>query len=244
MTAMDHQEIEEHHFPQRYLAGKLSGEDAARFEEHYLHCRDCLERLELAGSLRRGLRHLAAGELAALGLVTSAAVTRAGRLSGWQRRSAWLAAAVFLAVALVPSGFLYQQLVQRGHALEQDVQPRVNTAILSLSPSRSTDYSTPENQITLSDAPEWFVLALDVTSTTADDYEAYRVSLFTADRQLRWERSDLVANERGELVIHYHSSFPGPGDYLLSVEGLGSAGEPVFIAPFSLRIARDFESTP
>ena len=53
MIAMNHAEIEELEITDRYLRGKLPPEDAARFEEHYLYCRECLDRLELAESMAR-----------------------------------------------------------------------------------------------------------------------------------------------------------------------------------------------
>ena len=45
---MNHIEIEERQIPELYLRGKLSPDEAAAFEEHYLHCQECLDRLELA----------------------------------------------------------------------------------------------------------------------------------------------------------------------------------------------------
>ena len=229
---MDHHDIEERHIPQLYLAGKLLAEEAALFEEHYLHCRECLERLELAGSLRRGLGQLAADELSARALVS-----QAGRITLLRFRMLWGLAGLLVIVALLPTVYLYRQLGEAGRALEEEHQPGVNTPILHLSPSRSADFSTPEYRVTLSGSPEWFVLALEVVSTAAETYETYRVSLYASDRELRWQRSGLVPNDQGSLVIHFHSSFPGPGDYLLSVEGIDGAGEGIFLAPFSLRIA-------
>src|SRR5258708_19912001 len=57
--AMDHAEIEEQQIVDRYVRGTLPAEEVARFEEHYLSCQDCLDRLDLAESMNRGFKRAA-----------------------------------------------------------------------------------------------------------------------------------------------------------------------------------------
>ena len=59
---MDHEQIERDQIIDRYLMGKLEPAVTTRFEEHYLHCQDCLDQLELAEKLQRGLKRVAATE--------------------------------------------------------------------------------------------------------------------------------------------------------------------------------------
>jgi Putative zinc-finger len=49
---MDHQYIEEHNLADRYLTRQLSPDERARFEEHFVDCPECLDRLALAEMFR------------------------------------------------------------------------------------------------------------------------------------------------------------------------------------------------
>jgi anti-sigma factor RsiW len=107
---MDHTYIEEHQIADRYVQGTLPEAERERFEDHYLSCPECLDRLELAESVQRGFQRMAAQDLerlsAARQLAVVAWLTRLGR----SRQLAVLLAAV-LVLAILPSG-----LVLRGNA--------------------------------------------------------------------------------------------------------------------------------
>jgi hypothetical protein len=55
---MDHARIDEDLIADRYLMGKLLDEDRRLFEEHFVDCARCLERLESIKSLRGALKEL------------------------------------------------------------------------------------------------------------------------------------------------------------------------------------------
>ena len=57
---MDHQYIEEHNITDRYLLGRLRAEERSRFEEHFVDCHVCLERLETTENFRGALKTVAA----------------------------------------------------------------------------------------------------------------------------------------------------------------------------------------
>jgi hypothetical protein len=59
---MDHHQIEEQNIPDLYLMGRLLPEERARFEEHFVDCPSCLDRLETTEAFRGGLRTVAAEE--------------------------------------------------------------------------------------------------------------------------------------------------------------------------------------
>ncbi len=93
---MDHQAIDAGNIAERYVTGRLTPEEATRFEEHYLDCPSCCARVEAAERLQRGLRRLA--EEAAVGAPGDS------RATSWSRSPRLaLAAAALLAVALVPA---------------------------------------------------------------------------------------------------------------------------------------------
>lgn len=54
---MDHNYIDQSGLVDRYLIGKLSSEESARFEEHFVDCPQCVDRLKTTGNFVQGLRH-------------------------------------------------------------------------------------------------------------------------------------------------------------------------------------------
>ena len=100
---MDHPTIDADSTAERYVTGRLTPEEALRFEEHYLDCPSCCARVEAAERLQRGLRRLA--EEAAAG------APGGSRSSSWSR-SPWmgLAAAALLAVALLPAWLQHREV--------------------------------------------------------------------------------------------------------------------------------------
>lgn len=94
---MDHAKIDAGNVAERYVTGRLSQEEAAGFEEHYLDCPECCARVEAAQRLEAGMRRLA--EEAAAGF------PRGSRSERWHRSPRLaLAAAALLAVAFLPGG--------------------------------------------------------------------------------------------------------------------------------------------
>src|SRR6185369_5484070 len=117
--AMDHATIEDQQIVERYLKGKLSPEEAARFEEHYLSCQECLDRLDLAESMERGFKRAAgqdAAELAAVQQVRQLAVVAWLARLGRSRQMAALVMTV-LVVAVLPGLFALRQIRERDRDL-------------------------------------------------------------------------------------------------------------------------------
>ena len=65
---MDHDYINEHGVVALYVAGRLSPEERAGFEEHFVDCRQCLKQIEVTGELRDGLRQVAKEDAARAGV--------------------------------------------------------------------------------------------------------------------------------------------------------------------------------
>ena len=114
---MNHTDIEEHQIIDLYLMGKLPAEEAARFEEHYLSCPECLDRLEEAESMQRGFKRAAGQDAARLAatrqLALLAWLTRLGR----SRQMAFLLLALF-AVAALPGGLAFRKIEDKNRELE------------------------------------------------------------------------------------------------------------------------------
>jgi hypothetical protein len=104
---MDHAYIEEHQVVDRYLMGKLTAEELGPFEEHYLSCGECLDRLVTTEDLARALKRVAgedaARAVAARQLAVVAWLARLGR----SRQAAILLPGLLLAL-LVPGLALFR----------------------------------------------------------------------------------------------------------------------------------------
>jgi anti-sigma factor RsiW len=115
---MDHADIDEHHVIDRYVRGTLPAEEAARFEEHYLSCQDCLDRLDLAESMKRGFQRAAGQDAArvtaAHQLALVAWLTRLGR-----SRQATVLAMMLLVAVLLPWGLSVRRIADRDRELAQ-----------------------------------------------------------------------------------------------------------------------------
>lgn len=95
---MDHRYIEEADITDRYLLGKLSPEEQDRFEEHFVECPKCLDRLETTREFRRALKAAVAEDAA-----RSRAYIQTGLTAWLIRQSRWQRAALLLATILLPA---------------------------------------------------------------------------------------------------------------------------------------------
>jgi hypothetical protein len=99
---MEHSYIEDHHIADRYLSGKLSIKERMRFEEHFVDCAECLDRLQTIDDFCAGLRTVAAEE--ATRLRAHLSVGQAGVLARVallvRRRQGPLLAVAILLIAL------------------------------------------------------------------------------------------------------------------------------------------------
>jgi hypothetical protein len=125
---MDHTYIEEHQIADRYVQGTLPAAEMELFEDHYLSCPECLDRLELAESLQRGFKRMAGQEAATLAAARQLALVAWLARLGRSRQMAVLVMAL-LVLAILPAGFVVhrvaghdQELAQTRSALEKERQ--------------------------------------------------------------------------------------------------------------------------
>lgn len=121
---MDHTYVEEHQIADRYVMGTLPPDEAERFENHYLSCPECLDRLELTESVQRGFKRMAGQDVAKAAAVQQLAVVawlaRLGRM-----RQLGVILAALLVVAVLPTSVALRgraQLAQAHYLLEQERQ--------------------------------------------------------------------------------------------------------------------------
>lgn len=212
-----HPSIDDELVVEHYVTGRLSADEVEAFEEHYLGCAACVQAIEDAERLQRGLARVAAEDLAARQTVVAAAwrALRSGPSA--------LLATVLLVVALLPAGLAWRQARDLDASLDEaraqlvdERRPRLNTPILRLAPTRSV--AQPLQQISVATEPEWLVLAIELDETASRLYE---VELATAEGDSIWRAEGLEPDSRRVVSLSLHSSLLPPGRYILRLVGDG-----------------------
>jgi len=115
---MDHPFIDEHNIADLYLLGKLADEERNRFEEHFIDCPECLDRLETTDSFLDGIKTLAIEEA-----VRSHASVQAGILAWAARlsrgRQAMLLLSTILLLVALPAAFFVTEMKHVRGELDQ-----------------------------------------------------------------------------------------------------------------------------
>ena len=210
---MKHSEIDASQIVEHYVAGKLGDEDAARFEEHYLSCPECVRAVEDAERLRCGLELAAAEELTARQTVFAAA------LHALRSGPGALLLSLVLIVALLPVALAWQRTARLDAELDRargelaaERLPRSNTPILALVATRAGEQ--PLQRISLAPEPEWIVLAVELGDDTGERYEA---ALTDSSGRVVLRMPDLVPSFNGTVSLSLHSSLLPPDTYVLSL---------------------------
>lgn len=114
---MDHGLIEQSGLVERYLLGQLLPEEREEFEDHYLDCPECLERLELTRRMRSGLAQVALEEAVKAGAARQIGILAALSRLARSHRAGLLVTALLVA-ALAPAGWMWRQSSHLGRDLE------------------------------------------------------------------------------------------------------------------------------
>lgn len=240
---MDHTYVEEHQIADRYVMGTLPPEEAERFENHYLSCPECLDRLELTESVQRGFKRMAGQDAAQLAAVKQLAVVAwLSRLSRGRQAGALLGA--LLVVAVLPAGLALRNGVQlaqahsllnqerqrtafvgvlqaelgreraaRTHAEEQTGQARGNDTVAFLGVERGE----PEGDGPALHLPAggWLILEVPVDPPFQPPYRAI---LRNGKGQEVRRIEGLQPNERSSLSLSLPPTLVPPGDYSVMIE--------------------------
>lgn len=241
---MDHVTIEDDNLVERYLLGRLAAAEAARFEDHYLDCPECLEKLELSRRLRDGLREVTAEDGARLaGTALLAWLLRRGRRLRTGLAVALLGAVILPWTLLAPRvSRLAGESERLAGELALALSPQVRTPVYSLSPERSAPGEEPSTRITLRPTPEWVVLALQLPPSPSPPpggpIDGYRVRLFAAEGEPLWQGGPFVPDASGRVTLSVHSSWLEAADHTVELDGVTAEGEAGPVARFAFRVRR------
>jgi hypothetical protein len=232
---MTHDEIAAQNLTERYVTGKLSPEESAQFEEHFVDCAECLDRLESAERLRDGLRRTGARQ--------------AVRPQAPWPQTAWLVAAALILACGVGVWFAVKfrreseqarlaalqwqhryEAAQSATAVRQPMTAA--TFFLSITRDGGSDASAPVNRVTV--APDSIWLALSLEGELDPAYPEFRASLADAGGKVLWHQDGLARVAGAPLTVVVPSGLLRPGDYALTLDGL-SAGRYVRTARYTFR---------
>jgi hypothetical protein len=234
---MDHSYIEERDIPFLYTIGKLPQEERERFEEHFIECTDCQERLEVLRSFRRGLANVSgsAGSKPA----RDASIQR-WSWSGWRLILASAGVVVLAAIAVWMWTSRMAVLRERDRAqlaaselanrlsreqefsarlLQQSGQGRTGgVAIFRLALSRGGDRPY---RIEIAPTVSWIVFRVE---QVFDPSSHYLVSLDDAEARRVWETGGLAPESADSLTVLVPSNLLAAGSYTLTIEDRADRG--------------------
>lgn len=256
MRDMDHSYIEEHGLIDLYHRGQLPPEEEAGFEEHFVGCPECQERLEMARGFQRGLRTVVAEDVAKTTVLA------------WLLRRRWIAVAALMLAAVLPVlGYLaasrddspiqeaawrrrFEKERQSAADLRQRLEeserlrlaekeetpaapytpsPLINTPVFLLSAVRGDSEAAV---IKVKDG--YFSLAVDA----GDDprFESFRVTITDSRGKQVFREAGLKPNALEAVLLTFPSGFFKPGEYRLAVEGVRADGSASELGGYSFRI--------
>jgi hypothetical protein len=258
---MTHEEIEALNLDERYLMGRLAPDECARFEEHFVDCPECLDRLEAAERFRAALKPIAAAEAARASAVRPA-------------KNRWrlvLLAAATLVAAVVPVIFLamrgvaarreldvaraaaagwqhrFEQEQSANRALRnQSVKPPplpMIGAVFYLNTSRAAGTGTePVDRITL--PPDWQWVVLSIEREFPREFQSIRATLADAVGKVVWQQTGIRPVSERTLGLLLPSDLLHEGEYTLELEGLSGADRYFPAGRYRLVVAMEHQKTP
>ena len=115
---MDHPFIEEHNIPYLYLLGKLPAEEQEHFEEHFIVCPECLNRLEMTEGFIDSLKTIAREDILRPQVYVQAGILAwIARLS--RKRQAMLLSITILLLVSLPAALFVAEMKRVRGELDQ-----------------------------------------------------------------------------------------------------------------------------
>lgn len=257
---MDHANVEKNALVERYYRGLLPAEDEIAFEEHFMACPDCQQRLELHRGLERGLKAMVAED--------AARVVSAGLLAWLARRKRWaqlgaLGLALLIAVGVptlwlgtanrrLRSEMAAVQISASGLATRAETAEKNAAALetklteLTAAAARRSVGRLPVYLLrtlrgetgeagTRVPAGEAFALAFDPGPDAR--FVSYRATVLDAAGQEVFDQDTLRLNELEVVLLSFPGDFFAPGEYRLEVEGALATGATTPLGGYPFRIA-------
>jgi len=208
---MDRNYIEQHLLVDRYVQGKLEGNELDEFEERLVWDESLIDEVRLAEHLRDGLRE---PSVARARDARSPGLDLIAMMSGVLAVPGFAAAASFVLAVALTAGVFMSPLVNVGDEAEM---PAPQTYIVPLFNTRSE--VLPEVAI---EPDHWTVLLVDAKG----DYGAYRATIRKdePDSEPVLMQDGLMPTYPDSLAVGMPGSTLAAGRYILTIEGVVPAG--------------------
>jgi Putative zinc-finger len=242
---MEHDDVVEQNIASRYLSGSLAADERAAFEEHFIDCPGCLDALESADGLQRGLKLVAAQDALHQG---TRRAPRSWRSSDAIAAAVGIAAVIAIAVGVVDAVRTRRELTRmsriatdltgqsdRAQSVIRSLSDRVqqlenaprgattlatggrpSAPVFALTTVRGDTTATPPNRVTLSAGSDWIVLSLELDDS--DVAGRFRATLRDARQRERWRDDRLIASTPETLAIALSATLLDDGDYTLTID--------------------------
>jgi hypothetical protein len=219
---MDRDFIARNQVVDRYFSGKLPIKAATDFERYCRENPELLDELGLPDRVNAGLRLLEASGKPEPWQEASKPI--------WQKPAAMLGTAGFalllaltLAIVVVGSSAKGRRILElQRQVADRTLDAATSTRIIRLLPNRSGATNTPAIVIG-GGAAQLVDFRIDETRSP---YKDFRVTIDRTDQGRVMVIDNLTKDSNGHLRVAVNSSAFGPGNYLLTIEGLTMRLEP------------------
>jgi hypothetical protein len=228
---MDREFIIKHQIVERYLAGRLPPKGVTDFERLIRSRPELIDELGLADKVNAGLRLLDAAGVAE--------PWQEKPKKFWEQPSFGLGAAALALAALIGCAVLATQVSARNatiasrdkEILERPITPSTLKRTIAVSPARNGPPARAALSINRGDFAE---MKVDLSWARYDDF---RVTVQRIDQGRVGVFDGMDKDSNGHLRLSLNAGAFGPGDYLVSIEGLTMRREAIPVAWFMFNVA-------
>src|SRR5687768_5708025 len=229
--AMDREFIIKNQIVERYLAGRLPPKGVTDFEKLIRSRPQLIDELGLAEKVNAGLRLLdAAG-------VAEPWAEKPKKF--WETPVFGLGAAALAIVVLIVCAVLAMQVSSRNETIAKQARENVERPIAPSTRKRTVVVAVARNgpparsMLTLNHG-EFAELKADLTWTR---FTGFRVSIDRVDQGRVAVLDSMDKDSNGHLRISLNAGAFGPGDYMVTIEGLNLRRESIPVAWYRITIA-------
>jgi hypothetical protein len=230
--AMDREFIIKNQIVERYLAGRLPPKGVTDFEKLIRSRPQLIDELGLAEKVNAGLRLLDAAGIAE--------PWAEKQKSFWEKPVFSMGAAALAAVALIACAVLAMQVSsrdtiiakQKAENFERPIAPSTHKRTIVVGVSRNGPPAQPTLTINYGEFAE---MKADLSWAR---FAAYKVSIDRVDQGRVAVLDGVEKDSNGHLRVSLNAGAFGPGDYLVTIEGLNMRRESLPVGWFRISIAR------
>jgi len=230
--AMDREFIIKNQIVERYLAGRLPPKGVTDFEKLIRSRPQLIEELGLADKVNAGLRLLDAAGIAEPWTEKPKKI--------WERPAFTMGAAALAVAALIGCLVLAMQVSSRENSIAKLKQENFERPVAPSTQKRTIVVGTarngPPSQPTLTIAyGEFAEMKADLSWTR---HGSFKVSIDRVNQGRVAVIDGLAKDSNGHVRISLNAGAFGPGDYMVTLEGLNMRRESIPIAWFRVSITR------